>query len=228
MTEQTVETLKPHPAFANIDEWVKEVLEKPDSFFMSDPEGKFFTGPHFWSIGPCIRTGSSSFIEDANACSLIKELESDPTLADEWQIVSCSHWAIGWVDHLAFQVLKPYAPGEAKSLYDVPSHPGYHLSRMALFVKEWFDRLSDYPVADDVELAQLEYDATLEAIRDQAKGLRENLPEEWEKQIFNVLFRMDGSPIHLEGHDASIDDKRLEEALKILGFKDLQEEDECK
>jgi hypothetical protein len=217
------------PSFTNVDTWVDEALKEPDSFAMHNDDPKWFTT---WSLGPVFKTRDSDNIQEANAIALIKHLESDPSLNNDWDIIGCSHWAVGHVDHLAFKVIERVGKATPKSTelayhYPLSSRPGYRLTRIARVLKQWFDNLAEYPVADDEELSRIEFEASLEAIQSQSpprgRELLDKLPEDWANQVYDVMGR-DGS-ISTEGQGAWADEERLEQTLDSLGF--LQPKDEA-
>jgi len=94
---------------------IKEALKEPSNFayFKSRGEEKMFDT---WALGPVIRTRDSECIQQSNARVLIKKLESDPTLKDDWRITGCSHWACGWVDHLSFRAVEDVDPEIVKQI----------------------------------------------------------------------------------------------------------------
>lgn len=218
--------LDPRPAFHDIDKWVNEALTRPDSFAMRDDDPKWFTT---WSLGPVFKHRDSDNIQEANARALMKHLESDPTLAPYWDIIGCSHWAVGHVDHLAFKVIGKVGRGPSKStdlLYLVPSRPGYMVTRMARVVKDWFDGLEEYPVADDEELSKIEYEASLETLQQQSpprgRDFIDVLPENWVDLVYNRMYQTGG--ISVEGQGAWADEDKLEETLDSLGLLKPEED----
>ena len=100
---------------------IKEALSRPSYFGYHGNLPLFET----WSLGPVIRTRDSNLLEESNANELEKLLEKDESLEDEWDIVGANHWAVGWVDHLAFRVV------------DENGEP----TRIFRIVKGWFDFL---------------------------------------------------------------------------------------
>lgn len=201
---------------------------------MHDSDPKWFTT---WSLGPVFRHRDSDNIQEANANSLLRYLESDPGLREDWEIVGCSHWAVGHVDHLAFKVLTEMS-AEEKALaaehkdspteYFVPSYPGYKLTRIARVLTAWFDGLEQYPVADDSELSRIEYEASLEAIRDQApprgRELKDDLPDDWVESVYSKLWRT--GAIDTSGQGAWCDEDELAKVLDELKFLKPEYEDD--
>ncbi len=126
---------------------IERALARPDSFALwSDAdhaEHMFET----WSLGPVIVTRDSGTLDRANAEALKRHLATMPEMARYWTITRCSHWAVGWVEHLSYQVVT--RRGEP--------------TLMAGVVKAWFDALSDYPVADESLLSEMESEDESEA-----------------------------------------------------------------
>lgn len=123
---------------------VQQALQRPSDFgyFGGDP-AMFDT----WSLGPVIRHRDSGLLDQSNAEALEAHLKSDASLDADWRISGCSHWAVGWVDHLSFRVVE-----------DDRATP----TRIARVLKAWFDALDDYPVADEDDYSKREYEALLE------------------------------------------------------------------
>lgn len=119
---------------------IKKALRRPDSF------GMFSSADHYedmfktWSLGPVILTRDSEALERSNAFVLKRELAKFPEWAEQWYIFDANHWAVGWVEHLSFQVI------------DEKGEP----TDVAKWIKSWFDSLSDYPVADEFHFSELE------------------------------------------------------------------------
>lgn len=220
---------EPNPVFDDVDKWVGDALRRPDSFAMFDDDPKMFVT---WSLGPVIEHRDSDSIQRANAIALKKALEEDPELKG-WRIIGCSHWAVGHVDHLAFQVLTKMTKEEMDLVAEhktpatghmVLSRPGFKLTRIALFVKQWFDNLEEYPIADEDELGKLELEESLETIQQQASSclrgtelaLQDNLPDDWFMKVFAILDRQ-GAISHSSGGAWAEEDKLLE-ALKKLKY----------
>ncbi len=216
----------------DIDKWVDDALRRPDSFALFESKPKLFKT---WSLGPVIRHRDSDIIQRCNATAMLEELEKNHR---DWELIGCSHWAVGHVDHLSFLVLARMTAAEEllvaenKALtsgWAVPSRPGFKLSRVAMFVKKWFEDLEQYPIADETALGQLELEESLEAINDQACSalrhtgleLNDKLPDDWTMQVYDILSR-DGK-IHAEGSGMYVDDEALCEALQALKFAHLEE-----
>lgn len=82
----------------------------------------------------------SDALERSNFRVIRADLERD--FPDDVDDIRCDHWAVGWIDHLLVRVLDD--SGEVT--------PAWRR------VCEWLDALADYPVADESDLSELEYD----------------------------------------------------------------------
>lgn len=215
-----------------VDAWVDDALRRPDSFILWNEDPKMFTT---WSMGPVIQHRDSDTIQRSNAKALIEYLESDPSLGG-WEVKTCSHWAVGHVDHLTFQVLEKMTKEEQGLVaehktpatgYMVPSHPGFKLTRIACIVKKWFDDLADYPVADEDALCELEFEEGLETIKNEAGyacrhtgyDLKNELPDGWECSVHRLI----ADHMHPGGGGMWVDHEHLFEALKKLDFVQPEE-----
>lgn len=219
--------LDPHPSFEDVDKWVDQALTRPDSFAMFSDDPKWFTT---WSMGPVFRTRDSDNITRSNADALIKHLESDPTL-NGWEIIGCSHWAVGHVDHLAFKVIEKHGRDAPKSTdlayhYPLKNHPGYRLTRIARVIKQWLDDLEAYPVADEAALSELELEEALETITQQSPPLGRDfiakLPDSWSSDVYEKLQDVNG--IDTSGQGAWANEDKLEQVLASLGYLEPKEE----
>lgn len=106
---------------------------RPDSYGGYNPEG------HACILG---RNRDSDLLAESNWYAACRELGADPEHTDEeapaytWR---AGHWAVGWVEYL---MIRPDAPEETK--------------RAAAALLE---RLSDYPVLDEEDLSEREFEA---------------------------------------------------------------------
>lgn len=207
-----MDTNSKHDAFSQMTEaqiraWVRTALELPSDFGSSDERFQHGTPDRRWSLGPVIRHRDSGLLEQSNAAVLIRRLESDPSLEGTWEVFGANHWAVGWVDHIAF-----LAVGE-------DGRP----TRTARVIKAHFDALTDYPVADEEDYGQREHEATLENIASHSmRGrLREDAPDSWASDIHDYLSENDqGAVENRDDQGGCPDDSEFEAAARALGYWD--------
>jgi hypothetical protein len=78
-------------------ELTKVLSRVPNFGYHGENEQLFVT----WSLGPVIDYRDSTSKERRKTHRLIQSLEKK--FPGEFQIERCSHWAVGWVDHLSFR-----------------------------------------------------------------------------------------------------------------------------
>lgn len=188
----------------------QEAIARPSYFGYRGGNDKLF---ETWSLGPVILTRDSNLREESNAAVLKKVLEEKTEFNDKWEIVSCSHWAVGWVEHLSYEAIGP--DGEATDLHE--------------WLGEWFGGLLDYPFADDSDFYERQYEATIKNITDVGYSLVDDAkaPEDWAEQVFD-WFR-DNDENALEDHDdtgAYPSKEQMEAALRALGWLEDDEDEE--
>ena len=170
---------------------IASALKLPGSFALSrDAEHADDIG-ETWSLGPVIESRDSTIRERANRIALIRYLESIPELADDWTITGCSHWAVGWVDHLTYRVV------------DADGEPTRMMRELAL----WFGALTEYPIADDTLLSEMEWEAVGENWPVIASDLRHSVRKvlsargDWSEAIADALDELTADEIHEIAHD---------------------------
>jgi hypothetical protein len=148
----------------------------------------------------------SGLLDQSNAAVIEKALKpytegDDPDVVFE----SHSHWAVGHIDGFSIRVFRN---GEITEAFKA-----YH---------DLAQQLADYPILDESDYSEREFEATLENIGDSAWRLRPefNLPEDWESQVYGWLSE------NLCGELESNDDQggypsesALLEAFDALGFE---------
>lgn len=123
--------------------WIRDALERPGSFGLSSSHEHYTDMFVTWALGPVIETRDSDTLEKSNARALREYLAKDRTLAKDWCETECNHWAVGYVTHLSFRVV------------DRRGNP----TRIARVLREWFDALADYPVANESLYSEMETEA---------------------------------------------------------------------
>ena len=192
---------------------IDELLKQPrDCFINSDHPAS--QDPEHWCVGPVILTRDSGLLEQANAISLKAHLKATPGIQGSWEIHTFNHWAVGWVEHLSFKVLK--------------KGPGKKTTKIYGVIKDWFDGLSDYPVADDELLSRLEYEAGLAAIEGEgSRYLKDGADEAWVELVYRWL--SDHCARELEDHDgngAYPSREAVRDAMRAVGVHEEEEEEE--
>lgn len=162
--------------------------------------------PEHWVLGPMLRTRDSGLMAESNYEMLLKYLDEDKTIRDDWQITRLGHWGPGWVEYLSYRALnKDGTP-----------------SKMFKVVKKWFDALADYPLADEEDHSRREYEATLSNICDAGRRyLADDVPDGWEAQVFSWFWDHDQRAV--EPHDDQggyPDDEQIKKALIALDYID--------
>lgn len=116
----------------------------------------------------------SGLLDQSNAGVIASKLEpfagsDNPDVVFE----SHSHWAVGYIDGFSIRVFKD---GETTAAFRA-----YHALA---------ERLADYPILDESDYGQREYDATLANIADAACRLKHGyvLPDGWEGDVFSWLW----------------------------------------
>lgn len=128
--------------------------------------------PEQWSI-IYTHNRDSRLLNQSNSAFIAKAMEpfaeaDDPDVVFE----SHSHWAVGHVDGFSIRVFRN---GEITEAFKT-----HH---------ELAERMDDYPILDESDYSNREYEATLENIKDAAWRLKDefNLPEAWVGQVYDWL-----------------------------------------
>jgi len=128
--------------------------------------------PEHWAI-IYTHNRESRLLDQSNAAFIAKAMEPF-TEADEPDVVfeSHNHWAVGHVDGFSIRVFRN---GEITEAFKT-----YH---------ELAARMDDYPILDESDYSNREYEATLDNIKDAAWRLKNefNLPEDWVGQVYDWL-----------------------------------------
>jgi hypothetical protein len=147
----------------------------------------------------------SGLLAQSNHAEIAKRLEpftegADPDVVPE----AHSHWAVGHIHGFAIRVYKP----------DGSTTPAF----------EEFCRikqdLDNYPILNESDYSDREYQATLENYRSEMWRLRDQLPEGWEGEVYN-WFSDNGFQEHTENRDDQggwAPKQKLVEALQGLGL----------
>ena len=115
--------------------------------FSGHPASAF---PNEWVIGPVIVHRDSTLIAQSNSRVLLREIAKHPEFEDQWETHDFSHWAVGWVTHFSF---KAFEDGGLKP------------TAIYVWLRDWFAKLADYPIADDDDHSAMSDDATYENVK---------------------------------------------------------------
>jgi hypothetical protein len=148
----------------------------------------------------------SGLLDQSNAAVIEKTMKpftvgDDPDLVFE----SHSHWACGHVDGFSVRVFKN---GEVTKAFTT-----YH---------GLAQQLDDYPILDESDYSEREFEATLDNIKDAAWRLRNDfdLPEGWECQVYGWLSdNRCGEIENTDDQGGCPSARALLEAFDALGFE---------
>ncbi len=152
----------------------------------------------------------SGLLDQSNAEVITKALEpftdgDDPDVVME----SHSHWAVGHVDGFSMRILKD---GEVTEAFRV-----YH---------ELEERMDDYPVLDESDYSNREYEATLENIGNAAWRVKNEyvLPDGWESDVFSWFWDNNQSAVENRDDQGGYPDEGdLREAFDALEYEQVEE-----
>jgi hypothetical protein len=152
----------------------------------------------------------SGLLEQSNGAVMERELEQF-TEGDDPDVVleSHGHWAVGHVDGASIRVYTP--AGEVTEAFKTY----FELQR----------QLEDYPVLDDMDYGNREYDATIENITTEGRRLARDftVPDDWAAQVYSWLWDNDQREVENrddQGGYASED--AIKRAFIALGFKNQE------
>lgn len=191
---------------------IDNAIEYPSSFYYSG-DLEIYDAPYNpnetdrWVLGAVFRTRDSSLLESSNADALIKHLESDPSLEDDWTVTGSNHFLVGWVDHLSFKLL------------DAPGEP----SRIFRLIMEWFDALSDYPVADEEDYSERQWDAFVENVAWACSDhVRSSAPDDYAEVVADwMACNGIAEDSYHNPEQCSVSDEEAIEALAALNWWDI-------
>ncbi len=139
-----------------ITKLIKQAIKRPSDFGYSGDLDLFNT----WALGPVIEHRDSGLLDQSNSAAIQAELEKHPEFNDQWEITHCGHWAVGWVDHLSYKVIE----NRRAVLHTTVTK----IAPVALFIRDLYEQLDDYPILNEDDYSQREYDATYENIKNEA------------------------------------------------------------
>ncbi len=189
---------------------IDDALTRPRDFgYHGDNDEMFKT----WSIGPAYRTRDSGILDKSNADVFERELAQgvkDGLFSeDDFALTGASHWGCGWVDQVSFRVIDNVEDRNPTNIFK--------------FIKDWFDGLREnYPVADDSDYSEKQYEATVENITWEGRGLpSDKAPDDWAESVHGWLSEYE--PEQVEDSDDSggyPSEESIKRALKDRGWLD--------
>jgi hypothetical protein len=165
---------------------------------------------HDWSMY-YTRNRDSALLEQSNHAYIKKAMEpyeEDGTVIDERH--GC--WAYGWREGFAIRVFKQ---GEVTDAFKV-----------------WMnmqDAMSNYPLLDEEDHTNREYEATIENIKEIASDVKDDAPDHWAEDVYGYLSY--NEPNSLESTDDQggwPKEELVQEALKNLCYLDIEDDDMTK
>ena len=148
----------------------------------------------------------SGLLDQSNAAAINKAMNlftegDDPDVVFE----SHSHWAVGSIDGFSIKVFKR---GRITKAFRI-----YH---------ELAERMSDYPVLDETDYSNREYEATLANVGEAAWRLKQDfeLPEGWQYEVFDWFWDHDQRAVENSDDQGGYpDEQELEAAFNALGYE---------
>jgi hypothetical protein len=183
----------------------KEWLKRPDDFGWYGGDEMFVT----WSFaGINVVVNGDDIVAESNFHVISKDLMD--RFPDDFDIVGVKHWAVGSLDKLRVRVLKSDGIVAFENVTD---------AFKALM--EWHDALQDYPVADDFDFSEREFEAE---IKDLAWRLQHTEPLKYlihvagdhEELAGDLIYQINQSDYCSYAEPAS--DEQLLEAAFELGL----------
>lgn len=145
----------------------------------------------------------SGILDESNEHVILKELApfmegDDPDVYQERH----SHWAVGHVNALIIRVYK-----------------GEEITKAFKTLHELMVAIEGYPVLDDSDYSQREYDAQIEAIENEAPWAGDHeRPEDWANQVWSYLWDNDQSSSLFERDEPYIDKEDIAKAMDEIGI----------
>ena len=191
-----------------LEDAAKEVAgnwKKFDSFVWHDQ-------PEDASLWMIINTSSrdSGILEESNSAAIEKELS--PFFGKTVRPMRSSHWAVGYVDGYAIRVYRK---------------DGKTITRAFKTLYELNCELQEYPLLDETDHSQREYDAALEAIGNACRCDLVNEPEDWKEKVFDWLWNNEQEELeNVDDQGACPSSESIERACVALGYYKPEPEEE--
>jgi len=145
------------------------------------------------------RSRDSGILELSNASVIEKALEDFDE--DECVAERHNHWACGWVEGYAIRV---YKLGTKEVTKAFAAYAELKLS------------LDEYPILDEADYSEREYEATIKAIGQEGPSVEK---EGWESEVYSWLSEHESSELEsLDEHGPFPSKEAIERALEALGI----------
>jgi hypothetical protein len=157
----------------------------------------------------------SGLLDQSNAAAIEEALRPFMEM-DEPDVVGerHSHWGVGWVEGYAIRV------------FDQDGNVTAAFRRYC----ELRAKLSDYPVLDETDYSQREYDATVENIREAGhRFVSDEAPDDWAAEAFSWFWECNQCAVENRDDQGGYPtDDEMKECLRDLGWlhPDYAEEEE--
>ena len=148
----------------NILKCAKDGLQKPEDFGYWGSDDMFKT----WGFCGVDKNRDSDLLEISNFEVITKDLMTKFPL--DFRIENYSHWLVGNVDRLVCRILKHEIP-----FIDEVNQEDITIAFRAAM--EWLDKLRDYPVADEGDYSDKQYQQGIEEII------------EWDKENPGIIYK---------------------------------------
>jgi len=136
----------------NILKCAKDGLQKPEDFGYWGSEDMFKT----WGFCGIDKNRDSDIREVSNFDSISKDLLK--RFPEDFRIETYSHWAVGSVDRLICRILKQELPFKDE-IKEEDITIAFHSAM------EWLDNLDDYPIADEDDYSEKQFQEAIESIK---------------------------------------------------------------
>lgn len=129
-----------------VSSWAIDMLKKSRSIPDFGYSGDLDLG-HTWAFVPVSVHRDSDALQRSNYEVIYQDMLK--RFPDDTDYTPCSHWLVGWFDHLTIRLI------DENGLETAASEA----------IQEWLRKLDDYPVADEEHFSNTEYEEQLETIR---------------------------------------------------------------
>lgn len=206
-----------------IEKIAEEALERPSDFGWFGRDEMFVT----WGWSGLSRHRDSNLIDISNwevSLELLKE-EAEKQ-GWEYEVIGMSHWAVGHADSVIVPVLRPDFPVEEDSYYGARRLKDIEEEDITDIFKwimtELIEPLCQYPVLDEMHLSDLEYEASIENIKNEMPYWCDVSDEEL-SDLYGWL--TDNIGYNDDGNGCWYSREQITEACWNLGFMTTDEDD---